>query len=360
MKRLNFDILGFKKAKDILGFDDTGFYFFGCLINTNIMMGILYMDMILRGPYDRFALLWIGVFCYVTLHWYLMRVFYLSLVKNYPGYDNRMKRMVLLPYVLVIYFLLTLILDVLLDPLLEIKDPLHQRPSLFKELITGTFMVIIDVGIYEALHLFVELRNTKVKQAKLEKEHLSSQLASLRNQISPHFLFNSLNTLIYLIDEDKEKGKEFVHKLSFIYNCILQSSNKDLVTVQEEMKFIETYTGLLRERFGSNLNVNFNVGEKEQHMGIVPLALQVGIENVVKHNVISRQHPLTINVVSNRDYITIENNLQKRKTNETSLKMGLNNIDNRYRLLGDRKLIVEQSTESFKVKLPLLEAPKIV
>ncbi len=355
LKGLLEKILGLPKSKRILGFDDTVLYFLGCWINTNIMMGILYMDMLLEGPLDRFVALWIGIFVYMLFHWYIMRFFYLKLVENFPGYDNRVKRMLRLPLVLLIYFLVTLVLDVMLDPVLEIKDPTHQRPNLYRELITGTFMTIIDIVIYEALHLFAEFKNTKVKQAKLEKEQISSQLMNLKNQISPHFLFNSLNTLLFLIDEDKKKSKEFIHKLSYIYKSVLESSQKDLVLLKEELEYINAYAGLLKKRFGENLIFDFDIAYEDLNKKIVPLSMQLGIENAVKHNVVSKKKPLNIVINSRQDVLVIRNNIQKRSKKTNKKGLGLENIANRYKLVTNKEVSIEQNSDLFTLKLPLME-----
>ena len=354
MIKLPKDILGFDRVQHILGFNDSGLYFFGCIISTIITMAILYMDLFLSGPFNRFIGLWIGVFCYIVLHWYLMRIFYLCLVKRFPGYDNRLKRIIRIPLVLLIYFFLTFILDFLLDSIPGIEDPLRQKPLLVKELVTGVFMITVSIGIYEALHLSAELRNTKIKQTKLEKEHLSFQLANLRNQISPHFLFNCFNTLLYLIDEDKEKGKEFVHKLSYIYKSILESSSKDLVTVEEELRFIGAYIDLLKERFGTNLNVKLHIGSAEKKKKIIPLAIQVGVENAVKHNTISKKTPLSIDIGGQDGYIAIINTLQPKPAKAFGHGLGIKNIIDRYKMITDKEVIVEKEELAFVLKLPLL------
>ena len=262
--------------------------------------------------------------------------------------------MVRLPLVLLIYFLVTLILDLLLDPILEIRDPAHQKPPMERELVTGTFMAIIDIGIYEALHLFAELKNTKVKQARLEKEQISSQLMNLKSQISPHFLFNNLNTLVYLIDTDKEKSKEFVYKLSHIYERVLEFSNKDLVFLKEELAYINAYVGLLEKRFGNNLKVEFNISKEATEKMIIPLSIQTGIENAVKHNVISKSMPLHISILNSENYLIVNNNLQK-KINTGRKGLGLRNIKNRYKILSNMEMIAKETGTRFELKLPLIQ-----
>lgn len=354
MLKISKDILHFGKSKPILGFDDTTFFRSTYLINVGIMMGVLYMDLFFSGPYDRLMIFWIAIFLSIFVQFYVMRIFYLLLVKRFPGYDNRKKRMLRLPLILPISIMLTFLFNLFVDPFFHISADGCPEALQNKELATMTIMVIIDVFVYEAFHLFAEFGNTKIKQTKLEKEHLSSQLAGLRNQISPHFLFNCFNTLIYLIDEDKEKGKEFIYKLSFIYSSILESSRKDLVSLENELKFISAYIDLLRERFGSNLNVAVNMDGMDGKKQIIPLALQVGVENAVKHNTISKKSPLSINIHQEEDYIVITNTLQPKSAKSTSHGLGLKNLIDRYSIITDKNVIVTKKEQSFILKLPLL------
>lgn len=342
------------KSKNILGFDDSAFYLLGCIINTSVIMVVLYMELLINGPHYRFIILWIGVFIFMLLHWYIMRFFYLKLVQRYPGYDNRFNRIVRLPLVLILYFLITFTFDFFLDPVLEIKDPNHIKPLVAKELITGTLLAITDIVAYEALHLFAELKNTKLKETTREKEQVTAQLINLKNQISPHFLFNSFSTLIYLIENNKEKSKEFVHKLASIYEATIELSEKDLVFLKDELKYIKAYTNLLEERFGNNLNFKIEVDDSDKLKKLIPLSIQLAVENAVKHNIITKKRPLNINIQSQDDYLIITNNLQIKLSEETNYGLGLKNIKKRYALLTKRRVVIEKGKLDFILKLPLL------
>lgn len=347
-------ILGTAKDIEILGFNDTTFFFLGCFVNTSIMMSILHLDMFLIGPLDRFIGTWLLIFLYMCLHWYLLRYFYLILLKSFPGYDNRIKRIFRLPLLWIIYFLVSFGLDFFWEAILKAQDPSQQPSPFSKGLVIGLAMMTTIIVIYEALHLFVELKNIKITQTKLEKEQLNAQLVHLKNQISPHFLFNSLNTLVYLIDEDTEKGKEFAHKLSFIYQSILETSDKKLVSLMEEMEYTKAYSDLLGQRFGDNLIFNFQVDKGVQHKKIIPMALQVGIENAVKHNIISKQKPLTIDIISQNAFLIVKNNHQKKVNGVSKKGFGLKNISNRYELLTNMRVEIQHNQHHFILKLPLI------
>jgi len=210
------------------------------------------------------------------------------------------------------------------------------------------------MAFYECILLFVELKNTKVKEEKIKNENVTTQLINLKNQISPHFLFNSLSTLLHLIDTDKEKSKEFVHKLASIYKTTLEISDKNLVSLKEELKYISAYTALLEERFGDNVNFEIDIDSKDKVKKVIPLSLQLAVENAVKHNIITKKQPLKINIQIEDEYLVIKNNLQKKNSIGINYGLGLKNITKRYQLLTQKNVIIEKGQIDFVLKLPLL------
>ncbi|UOY05276.1 histidine kinase [Muricauda sp. SCSIO 64092] len=342
-------------AKKILGFDDTLLSIVGIILNTSISMGIYFGGALFEVSFVPFVLRWTIQLIGISILWIMTRNFYIAIVKKYPGYTNRHRRWTLLPLLYLPFWALMLFSILYLRPLVAIKLPGYTDPFIGMEIVVGGIILLVDICIYESLHMYAELNEVKIKEERMEKERISSQLISLRNQISPHFLFNSLNTLVYLIDEDKEKGKEFVHKLSYIYKCILEASDKDLVSVKEEMEYINAYSELLSQRFGNNLNFNFQIEDNEQEKKIVSLALQVGIENAVKHNIISRKKPLTIDVISQNDCLIVRNNLQRKSNDMFNNGFGLKNIANRYKLLTNKKIEIVKGENDFILKIPLIK-----
>ncbi|MFQ5446867.1 MAG: sensor histidine kinase, partial [Saprospiraceae bacterium] len=200
------------------------------------------------------------------------------------------------------------------------------------------------------------LQKTQLEKERLVKENVQSQLESLRNQVNPHFFFNSLNTLAYLIPEDPAKAENFVQKLSKAYRYILEIRDKQLVTLEEELVFLDSYTCLLQERFGENLLVKVDAPEEILPYKLVPLSLQMLFENAIKHNVISTQSPLVIEVfVENTDRLVVKNNLQRKNQTMPSTKVGLENISRRYKLVSDHEVEVIMTQQSFIVILPLIK-----
>jgi LytS/YehU family sensor histidine kinase len=190
----------------------------------------------------------------------------------------------------------------------------------------------------------------------LKKENLQVQLDSLKNQVNPHFLFNSLNALSFLIDNDVHTAKQYVNELAMVYRNILDSNEKTLSTLREELEFLDSYFFLLQTRYGTNLKKDISISEKYFDWNIPPLTLQMLVENAVKHNIISASQPLTIKIhETDGNLLIVSNNLQKINDHKNSGKIGLENITSKYRLLNQQDVVVIENGESFKVLLPLIK-----
>lgn len=190
----------------------------------------------------------------------------------------------------------------------------------------------------------------------LENEHLKSenllvQLSSLKNQLNPHFLFNSLNTLSWLINEDKEKSQRYLQKLSQVLRYSLSMQEQSLVPLKEELTLVDSYIFLLQIRFGNNLQIIKNI--EEVQFKIPPLSLQLLIENAIKHNVISTASPLSI-WIELRDNMLIIRNTHKPKPNSEGTGIGLVNLNERFKILASQEVEIEQNEKEFKVVLPLI------
>ncbi len=190
----------------------------------------------------------------------------------------------------------------------------------------------------------------------LENEHLKSenllvQLSSLKNQLNPHFLFNSLNTLSWLINEDKEKSQRYLQKLSQVLRYSLSMQEQSLVPLKEELTLVDSYIFLLQIRFGNNLQIIKNI--EEVQFKIPPLSLQLLIENAIKHNVISTASPLSI-WIELRDNVLIVRNTHKPKPNSEGTGIGLVNLNERFKILASQEVEIEQNEKEFKVVLPLI------
>lgn len=219
-------------------------------------------------------------------------------------------------------------------------------------------LFILIILLFGLIVLSKNLRYKMRRQADLQererllKQNLQNELAALKNQINPHFLFNSLNSLNSLIRENKE-ATTFVNQLSYMYRYILQSGHQDLITVKEELKFIESYVFLIKTRYRDKFSINIDVNDYVSSVKIPVLALQLLIENAVKHNEISNRNPLNVRVYNNEEFLIVENKIQPRSTFVDSTGQGLVNINKRYLLLKEKNIQISNENNIFRVKLPL-------
>ena len=215
----------------------------------------------------------------------------------------------------------------------------------------------IILAIYEAFYLFRKWKAVTLESEQLKREHLQTQLDSLKNQVNPHFLFNSLNSLSSLIEEDEAKAQLFVNELARVYRYLLQSNERELTDLKSELSFIKAYFFLLKTRFGDGICLDIQVSEAAQQAMIPPLTLQLLVENAVKHNVVSTARPLNISIYTEGEgNLVVSNNLQAKAVTVALNRLGLANIDAKYRLLAGKKPIVQQTQTTFSVILPLFLA----
>lgn len=210
------------------------------------------------------------------------------------------------------------------------------------------------VIIFHFIYFYNKYQQKKVKESQIVAKTESAKFESLKSQLDPHFLFNSLNVLTSLIDENPRQAEKFTTKLSKVYRYVLEQKDKDLIPLEEELKFAKSYMELLKMRFEDG--INFSIPEKvsNQELKIVPLSLQLLLENAVKHNVITPNSPLKIRIFEENGFLVIENNISPKASLEKSTKVGLKNINQRYSLITNEKVIITNNNNTFKVKLPLL------
>jgi two-component system, LytTR family, sensor kinase len=216
------------------------------------------------------------------------------------------------------------------------------------------FCSITVAAIYESKYLSKKLMESLEEQEMLKRENLHAQLNALKTQVNPHFLFNNLNTLASLIPEDPKQAVAFVQQLSKVYRHILEVKDEKSISLKDELEVLEAYAFLLKTRFGNNLTIDIAVPAEKMKHNIVPLSLQLLMENAIKHNVVSMSKPLRIDVYSVNGSLVVRNNLQKKNQLSESTGIGLDNIRNRYRLLGDRQVMVTENENSFTVSIPLI------
>lgn len=218
----------------------------------------------------------------------------------------------------------------------------------------STIITLVISSFFHAFYFYKIVQDKKVKEQKIIAGTASAQFESLKNQIDPHFLFNSLNVLTSLIEESPENAQKFTTSLSKIYRYVLEQKDKELVSVEEELSFAKTYMNLLKMRFENS--VFYEVPEKSNNAEgkVVPLALQLLLENTVKHNIVSENKPLNIRIYEEDGNLVVENNYQKKEVMQGRKGLGLQNIVDRYSLITSRKVLIEQNTRLFRVKIPIL------
>ncbi len=216
------------------------------------------------------------------------------------------------------------------------------------------FLTLCVLAVGAILYLFIHAREARFhREAALRRESVESQFAALKSQINPHFLFNSFNTLITIIEESPAIAVEYVEHLSDFYRSIMVYREKDLITLSEEMEIVRNFDFLLQKRYEDSFHLHGHInGQTGQ---IMPLVLQMLVENAVKHNIISRAKPLTVDIfVESGGYIVVRNNKQLKLKPEPSTHFGLQSLVNRYAMLGARPVVIEESEQYFTVKVPIL------
>jgi hypothetical protein len=222
------------------------------------------------------------------------------------------------------------------------------------------FYIILSLGVSTFMHARSFMANWKqasrkeVTEQKIIAGTASAKFESLKNQIDPHFLFNSLNVLSSLIEENPDNAQRFTTSLSKIYRYVLEQKDKELVSVEEELAFAKTYMNLLKMRFENSLFYEIPTTSINPEAKVVPLSLQLLLENTVKHNVVSEQRPLHIRITIEGDYLAIQNDYQKKEVLQDRQGVGLQNIINRYGIITNRKVLIEQNEKTFTVKIPIL------
>ncbi len=224
--------------------------------------------------------------------------------------------------------------------------------GLFMEAFVTLLITYLITAIHELVFFYKQWKHNFSKSIRLEKDNIQAKYETLKTQINPHFLFNSLNSLTNLVD-DNEKAVTYISDLSEFLRYMISSRDKELVLVREEVNLLKKYIHLQQSRFKTNLSIAVDVPESFYHYAIPPLVLQMLVENSIKHNIISRDKPLKVSVRAGNKSLVVENNLQK-KSGISSTGQGLRNITERYRLFTTREVEITETSAIFKVAIPLL------
>jgi hypothetical protein len=218
----------------------------------------------------------------------------------------------------------------------------------------GLWITLTIVIIFHVVYFYNRYQKNKIKEQKVIAGTASAKFDALKNQLDPHFLFNSLNVLTSLIEENPDNAQKFTTSLSKVYRYVLEQKNKDLVTVDEELDFARTYMSLLKMRFEDSIIFEIPDKASNPESKIIPLSLQLLLENAVKHNMVTSSKPLHIRIYEENGNLVVLNNLQPKQIVKKSSGIGLSNIKQRYELLTNRKVIINQEAKSFAIAIPML------
>ncbi len=299
-------------------------------------------------------------FAFVVICWAIAREVIIFSRKMFPGVANTMRRVIMLFISTVIISFAEGFLIVYALNYTNYYELSFTRTDFFYT--SGLILVfsMMIMAIYETLYSLGEWNKLAVEAEALKRENLQSQLDSLKEQVKPHFLFNSLSTLIALIDEDKVRAKKFVEELAFVYRYLLQSNEKELIPLAEELTFIKAYYYLLKTRFDDRLVLDIYVGKDASELLVPPLTLQILLENAVKHNVVSADRPLHVVISENgSDKIILSNTLQRRTQKVVSTQTGLANLAAKYQLMQQPGPEIFETPEKFSVQITLIPNPNL-
>ncbi|WP_350286618.1 histidine kinase [uncultured Croceitalea sp.] len=342
-----------KKRIQYLGFDDLWFKSVGILI-LSFATFYLFTNLLRERPFIEVFINWAVSFVFATLDWFIIRAIMIALRKKYPALKDSALRVSLLFLAIVTTVIVVdfIGISVLSNFTNEEYKFLYRSKALLSIILIST----MTMAIYEAVYFYIKLKKSIREEEQSKQAIVQAQLDALRNQAQPHFFFNTLNTLRDIIDNNsKEDAKEFVDKLSDIYRFLLESGNANLITIKDELRFAKAYIHVQKERFGENLKLNWTIPEASLHKMIVPMSLQLLLENAIKHNVVSKARPLVVNVTVDDGRLVVSNQIQTKSTQLPSTKLGLKNIERRYSLISSKAIEIVNDGKQFTVSLPLLK-----
>ncbi len=229
------------------------------------------------------------------------------------------------------------------------------RFVLFNNAIVAIIINTFATSVLEGYYYFRQWKISLIQTEQLKRENIQSQFEALKNQLDPHFLFNSMNTVYSLIDSNPDKAKEFITKFSKIYRHVLDVKGEVVVLLKDEMEFLDAYIFLQKIRHEGNLEISINIDAQKLNNYIPPLSLQMLVENAIKHNIVSEKHPLKIAIFNTNNSLIVKNNLQSKDSINESTKIGLNNLSERYKHISEKMPEFYIKDNEYVAEIPLLE-----
>lgn len=331
-----------------------------------------YLFIILLATYSYVNTLFSEVYHYygISAPWYYVLLCFI-LITGLVWEGNRIIQKIAQPYFLklskmrflVLTFFIGLAFAAIVSLLLGfigtylLKLPDTESPIAIKLAFTYGTRINLFLHIINGIFVFIsEYKSKQLEAEELKRISTQAQLQSIKNQVNPHFLFNNLNVLSGMVMKDNPDANKFIEEFAKVYRYILNSQDKELIPLQTELDYIKPYIFLLEKRFPESISIELNIPDKYYKYYIVPAALQMLIENAIKHNIVSKAKPLQISLSANgRELLTVKNNLQPKQLPEISSQIGLKNISQRYELITGKNIEVQKDEHSFSVAIPLIQ-----
>ena len=298
-----------------------------------------------------FPIIWVAG----IITWYLHVLYSHHAQRKYPEISQSKKRIIFKCFVNLFVMTPAILLVFFTYDQFHILDYSLTAQDLWKGLLVGFAVNLVFSTLWEALYIMDKTKESIAEKELLSQMSLQQEFDVLKSQVNPHFLFNCFNTLSSLINEDAKKAEVFLDELSKVYRYLLRNNETGLSTLQNELKFIESYSRLLKTRHGDAVQIQVESNSRYDNYLLPSLSLQMLVENAVKHNVLSKNKPLIIDiflVAGNK--LVVNNNLQRRTKKGPSNRIGLDNIRTKYKLLGQAGFHVMEDAKNFTVVLPLI------
>jgi hypothetical protein len=307
---------------------------------------------------DRSVTYLLGTYAFFILMTFLIwegnRFLLFKLQKRFDWFIHPLQKTVVL-LAMNVFYTAPLVIGMLLLWFYGSGNP-ADREAIQTTVIVCVIAVVFITHVYETVFLIKQRQEDMLKGEQLERARAQAELEVLKNQIDPHFMFNSLNSLSYLIDQSQAKARQFTESLADVYRYILSNKDQELVILEDELAFLQKYTDLLKLRFGEALRVKIQLTEEEKSQYLIPpISIFIALENVVKHNELSKNAPLEVDIGMQETGLKIRNKMVMKKSLYHSTKIGLNNLKERFRITVGREVSVVDDGEYFELILPLLK-----
>jgi sensor histidine kinase YesM len=331
------------------------------IILANIVLSLILIIVFVDGAFSDLQTFFVGfawAFSVCITQWLGHGYIFDYMDKKIDWIETPVKRAVWGLVALVLYSIVAfVIIQVLFYYLVYGKSPIVTWGWVLGYIFTPVAISFAITLTLTTIGFFKAWKESVVRAEQLNNEMLAYKYETLRNQINPHFLFNSFNVLSDLVYDDQKAAVKFINQMSDLFRYVLDSRDKELVPLQDEIRFIRSYAFLLTTRFENKLNIDFQL-EADEDEYIVPVSLQMLIENAVKHNEISEAYPLAIRISKVKDYIIVANSLKFKDVHEEKGATGINNLQQQFAFFTDLPILIDNSANNYVVKLPILKSLK--